>query len=177
MVPRFVGRAPARCVVHQAALKCFSINVSLSFLGPGIAFSHMIIKPEITTDPRLPFANATYSLPRGKVSVDWKQHPLQLESDGGSCSCCFTIHVSVHPNAEATVVMPTTYTESCLGQDSSWDRQFVVREGDEIVWESDGRAAGSLGHGIHAVHFIKNQHQVAVRIGSGSYDFQLAPTM
>ena len=58
-------------------------------------------------------------------------------------NCCFSIRVSVHPNAEATVVVPTTYTELCLGQNSSWDGQFVVREGGVIVWESDGHVSAA----------------------------------
>lgn len=111
-------------------------------------FEHVEIAPMVVGDLR--WADASVDTVRGDVTSRWER------TDGG-----LSLTAGVPWNATATVRIPD------LGYDS-----VRVTESGRIIW-SDG-STGSHPEGVESVR--RTDDAVVVRVGSGTYEFELEPT-
>jgi hypothetical protein len=137
-----------------------------------VAFAHMVVAPQITSDPRLTAASAEYSLPRGKVSVSW--HRPHFENRPSGCEFNLTVHV--HPNARATLVLPLHCLASSGDDDGIHGPAVVVTEGGIPIWHSSTSAAPHKGYinGMSTELRLGPAPALAVHVGSGRYDLAVA---
>jgi hypothetical protein len=124
--------------------------------GNGSAFSDMLIAPDIVTSADLPSMEGVYDLPRGRVRVAWE---VSVEQG-------FTLNVVLPANTRATILVPGGPKQHCTRN------AFQLFEGLTPVWEA-GKSASNVPASMLHVE-CRQDGRLALRVGSGSYNFRVA---